>query len=335
MKYCRGSKGILAVALAITPCFANAAQDLDTCLLDALRNADKTATVAEIKAFCEGEGASAAAVATEQLPVYERSIIEERFDEERELERRPFVITPHNPTYFTASYFDDPNQAPFEEVTGISAPLEDSEVNFQISIKAPLWRNVFGSNTDAYFAYTARSWWQLSNDDVSSPFRETNYQPEFFFRNFTQHDFLGLTLAGWSLGFVHESNGRADPLSRSWNRIMARFGVQASSDLTFLVRAWHRIEEDEEDDDNPNMHRYYGYGDIRAIWTPNRNTITAMLRPGTAQTSYELTWSYPISPVFRVYAQYYKGYGESLLDYDYDNERIGIGIALNDYLMRR
>ena len=46
-----------------------------------------------------------------------------------------------------------------------------------------------------------------------------------------------------------------------------------------------------------------------------------------------MTWSYPISSVFRVYAQYYKGYGESLLDYNTESERFGIGIALNDFLI--
>ena len=57
-----------------------------------------------------------------------------------------------------------------------------------------------------------------------------------------------------------------------------------------------------------------------------------MVRPGTEDTGFELTWSYPISKVFRVYAQYFNGTGESLIDYDYDMERISIGIALNDYL---
>ncbi len=56
------------------------------------------------------------------------------------------------------------------------------------------------------------------------------------------------------------------------------------------------------------------------------------MRPGTQETSYELTWSYPISAVFRIYAQYYNGFGESMLDYDYDIERIGIGFTMNDFL---
>jgi outer membrane phospholipase A len=36
--------------------------------------------------------------------------------------------------------------------------------------------------------------------------------------------------------------------------------------------------------------------------------------------------------VFRVYALYYNGYVESLIDYDYKNERFGIDIALHDFV---
>ncbi len=308
---------------------------MEACLIKAMATAKDNTSVGELRQLCRGQSS---AKTDEQLiqntPVYELSAVDERFRAEMELEERPFVITPHNPNYVLYTAFNDPNQAPFEQVSGITEPVEDTEMIFQVSIKAPLWRNILGSNIDGYMGYTAKSWWQLFNDDISSPFRETNYEPELFIRNVDNHKILGTTVTGWSLGFNHQSNGRAEPLSRSWNRILGRTGIVINNDLTLLLRAWYRIPEDEEDDDNPGMYKYLGYGDIRAIWTPNRNTFTAMLRPGTEKTSYELTWSYPISKVFRVYAQYYKGYGESLIDYDYENERIGIGIAMNDFLMR-
>ena len=301
------------------------------CLNEALSSADDSMTVGELRELCRQTNAEGAAAPKElEVSVYERNVLEERIAIEREFEGRPFVITAHQPNYVLASMMDSPNQAPFTDITGVPNPVEDNEIVFQVSMKAPLWRNIFGSNIDAYFAYTVRSWWQLFNDDLSAPFRETNYQPEFFLRSYTNHELLGIKVLGWDLGFNHESNGRADPLSRSWNRIIGKVGLQVTDDLNIVTRAWYRIPEDEADDDNPHEYRYYGYGDVRAIWTPNRNTFTALVRPGTDETSIELTWSYPISSVFRIYARYYNGFGESMLDYDYDIERIGIGIALND-----
>ncbi len=310
---------------------------MEACLIKAMATAKDNTSVGELKRICRSQSITKIdeqSIPKVDVPVYELSAADERFRAEMEVEGRPFVITPHNPNYLLFTAFDDPNQAPFEQVSGITEPLDDTEIKFQVSIKMPLWRNILGSNIDGYMAYTARSWWQLFNDDVSAPFRETNYEPEFFIRNVDNHEILGTTITGWALGFNHQSNGRSEPLSRSWNRILGKTGIDVNNDLTLLLRAWYRIPEDDEDDDNPDMHKYMGYGDIRAIWTPNRNTFTAMLRPGTEKTSYELTWSYPISKVFRIYAQYYKGYGESLIDYDYENERFGIGIAMNDFLMR-
>ena len=323
---------LLLVGLPVNS-FGQTANEI--CLSEAMSSADDSMTVGELRELCRQTHAEDTSADEEfDVPVYERNVVEERIGTEREVEGRPFVITAYQPNYILASTMDSPNQAPFTDITGLPNPVENNEMVFQVSIKAPLWRNVFDSNIDAYFAYTVRSWWQLFNDDLSAPFRETNYQPEIFLRSFTNHELLGIKVIGWDLSFNHESNGRAEPLSRSWNRIIGKVGLQVSDDLNLVARAWYRIPEDEEDDDNPHEYRYYGYGDVRAIWTPKRHTITALVRPGTEKTSFELTWSYPINSVFRVYAQYYNGFGDSLLDYDYDIERIGIGIALNDFLRR-
>lgn len=310
---------------------------LEACLIEAISSAKDDTSVGELRRGCADSPNAKIkkqAIKKADTTVYELSAVDERFNAEMEVEERPFVITPHKPNYLLLTTFDNPNQAPFEESTGTREPLEDSEVTFQVSIKAPVWRNILGSNIDGYVAYTARSWWQLFNDDLSAPFRETNYEPELFVRNVNKREILGTTVSGWALGFNHQSNGRSEPLSRSWNRILGLTGIELNPDLTVMLRAWYRLPEDDESDDNPGMYKYMGYGDMRTIWTPNKNTFTAMLRPGTEKTSYELTWSYPISKVFRIYTQYYKGYGESLIDYDYENERFGIGIAMNDYLMR-
>lgn len=321
----------LALASVVSPLHAEEVRD---CLLRELEESDSQTTVGEIRAACQNEdrpeSTNSRIVAGSQT-VFEQSTLRERIRSESNLEDAGFSVTPHFPNFIQYSSFD-PNQAPFESITGLPDTVEDQEALFQVSFKAPVWRDMFGTDLSTYFAYTSRSWWQVANDNFSSPFRETNYMPEVFVRSTERRNVLGQTVEGWSFGFVHESNGREQALSRSWNRAMTRFGLQLTDDVTLLGQVWYRIPDDEDEDDNPNEYRFYGYGDLRAVWTPNKHTLTAFVRPGTEKTSFELTWSYPINRVFRIYAGYYNGYGESLLDFDVKTERYSLGIALNDFL---
>lgn len=308
--------------------------EFERCLMRRLKLAAADVTVGELRATCEAESQDEKGAEKQSavVPVFESGAMRERLQLETDAENSPFIFTPHFPNYIGYSSFEA-NQAPFTALTGINDTVEDHEAVFQISFKAPIWRNMFGTELNTYFAYTSKSWWQVANDDFSSPFRETNYMPELFVRDVKGLNVLGLDVVGWTLGVVHESNGREQGLSRSWNRVVGRAGIQLSDDISLFTQLWYRIPDDE--DDNPNEYRFYGYGDVRAVWTPNRDTFTAMLRPGTDKTSYELTWSRPISRVFRLYASYYNGYGENLLDYDFNMRRFTIGVALNDFVSRQ
>ena len=84
------------------------------------------------------------------------------------------------PNFILTSFVDEPNVTPFLALDP-DAQLEDREMMFQLSIKAPIWHNMFGSDIDGYFGYTTKSYWQLFNDEFSAPFRETNYQPELLY----------------------------------------------------------------------------------------------------------------------------------------------------------
>jgi phospholipase A1 len=102
------------------------------------------------------------------------------------------------------------------------------------------------------------------------------------------------------------------------------------------VRPWWRIPEDEEDDENPNIERYFGYGEIRAVYKYGEQVFSAMLRNNLKTTgnkgAIELGWSFPLHRRLKGYVQYFNGSGECLLDYDKQNQRIGMGLLLSDWL---
>jgi phospholipase A1 len=77
---------------------------------------------------------------------------------------------------------------------------------------------------------------------------------------------------------------------------------------------------------------------LRAAYLWRRHTFTTLLRNNLKTSdnrgTIELTWSRPLSGVLRLYAQYYYGYGESLLDHNWKVNRVGFGVAVSDYLQR-
>ena len=305
---------------------------IDDCLLESMKSAAPETTIGELRAQCDQIFPGAASADAPETPDKRMTPVQIRMFDDQVNYNRNFAISAFQPNYFIGTYSPDPNNEPFSDPSSSEDSLENEEAKFQVSIKAPLWRTMFGTDNDLIASYTSTSWWQVTGN--SSAFRETNYQPELFLRHYGGPKLFGGRVVAADIGLNHQSNGRGEPLSRSWNRVMGRLYLDYDS-IAVGLRAWYRIPENEGSDDNPGMYRYLGYGDVLIAYAPNRNTFTAMVRPGTDKGGLELTWSYPLTRVFRAYAQYWNGYGESLIDYDAHLERFGIGIALNDWLQRR
>ncbi len=248
-------------------------------------------------------------------------------------------FVPYRPTYLMPiTYVTRPNQTPDSPTHPAAAyddRLNNKEAKYQISFKVPLLTGVLDGPMTFWFGYTQVSFWQVYNSNASSPFRETNYEPELFLRYQTDYNIGPGTLSGVAIGINHQSNGRSNPQSRSWNRIVAST-VYSYNRWLFMVSPWYRLPENPQNDDNPDIEAYLGYADYRAVykWSENK-TLSLTLRNNLRRdnrTSVQLGYSFPMGGKLKGFIQYYNGYGESLIDYNVRIHRIGIGVMLNDWL---
>ena len=208
-----------------------------------------------------------------------------------------------------------------------------TEVVFQLSAK----HDLFGSRF--YLAYSQISYWQAYDNANSSPFRDTNYNPEIFYR--FRETPLGSGFLGADLGLEHESNGQPVPQSRSWNLAYLTPWFR-TDDWLVHVKARYRVPEDEKEtpdsplgDDNPDITDYLGHSDITvAHLFGNGHQLRFLMRGylGTDKGLLVLTYSLPLP---RTGGESFaclrlsNGYGESLMDYNKSITRIGIGIMFN------
>lgn len=247
-----------------------------------------------------------------------------------------FSVRPHHQNYiFAGRWTDSPNQDPYvpegEDPDQVEF-LDPVEVKFQLSLKMKLAEGMFGDNGDLWVGYTQQNQWQLYNDTISSPFRETNYMPEAMLAFRTDYGLAGLRGRFVTFGLVHQSNGRVEPLSRSWNRIYAQFGFERGN-FAMTVRPWYRLKEDAEDDDNPDIEDYYGHGDVVMQYRRGGQVFGLMGRGNLSEGkgAVQLDWSFPIYGAMRGYVQAFSGYGESMIDYDHDQNTVGVGVILSDW----
>ena len=263
------------------------------------------------------------------------------YDLDKNSERGKWTVRPYNPNYVLPLFYTlDPNLTPSssdptldaEEFT--SNDVRNTELKFQVSFKTKVGEDLFDTNADLWFGYTQQSHWQVYNEDNSRPFRATDYQPEIFLTQPVTADLpFGGRLRMLGAGAIHHSNGQDDPLSRSWNRAYLMAGAEWG-ELSIIPKVWARISEDDDGDDNPDIEDFMGYGDVTFLYDlPAEQSISGTLRynPSTNKGAAQIAYVYPLSTNVNGYVQLFQGYGESIMDYNYENTSIGFGIVLNDW----
>jgi len=285
---------------------------------------------------------------------------EESTDTLVQLANGKFGLRAYYPNYAVVSYTDQIPKGETKYEEGGSNPdgvgYINTEVKYQISLRADYITNWFGFVQMWTGAYTQTSYWQIFIE--SAPFRDTNYKPEAFVTIplFHKADVIGLK--GFALGYKHSSNGQPvddnatrDPnnpngpkvgsRSRSWNRLYARTYFQWDHFFAELD-VWYKFKEPYETDDNPDIEEYYGQGSLELGYINKKLLTRLTLRPsftkGHITGELEMSYPVPLSDNVFFYFQAFSGvdtdgnvggYGQSLIDYDQQVNQVGFGLSIS------
>lgn len=347
---------LLALSVGLlAPAFAQAPLDLKECLglpdtsarlacYDRLAGREAMVTLPASPAAVPGTPeavpvSQAATPATTQQS--ENSFMSRYWELDQADKRGTFNYTSYRPNFFMplhsmASVNRNPSSPTRAKANNLPR-YQNGEAKIQVSLRSKVWENALLPGADLWVAYTQQSMWQLWNRDQSAPFRSTDYQPEVIYVVPTPASWQSLPL-GWKwrmtqAGIVHQSNGQPDPLSRSWNRVYAQAGLERR-DLMFNLRLEHRLKTDNSvGDDNPDIQDYMKRAELQMMWTPGRSTAAVAWRPSfSGKGSVQFDYSYPVfrdrPDGLRWYAQLFQGYGETLLDYNFKQTSLSLGLTI-------
>ena len=252
------------------------------------------------------------------------------------------TVREHNPMYLMPVWYNSsPNYAPSSPTRGAALQERFSdqkriETKMQVSFKSKIAEDLFKSRADLWFGYTQKSDWQIYNQGRrSAPFRNTDYEPEIFITQPVKSRLpWGGRLRMLGVGFAHQSNGQSRPESRSWNKVYAMAGMEWGK-LTVIPRVWMRLfDSSGEDNDNPDLTKYLGYGDVKLQYRLNdKHNFSTTLRynPKSGYGAAEAAYTFPIKGKLQGVVRGFHGYGERLIDYNHKQSGIGFGLMFNGW----
>ena len=207
----------------------------------------------------------------------------------------------------------------------------NSDVKFQISLSIRLTNAVLPWNSFLFLFYTQKTFWNVFQN--SMPMHDLKFNPGIGWSKpfFNKGRYAGkLTML-----VEHESNGRDGLDSRSWNRVSFYGSTIIDDWLMVHAKFWIPIIDGEN---NRDILKYCGiYQSGVVVTTPNKKFsfgLTMVKRSGwnlNFNTILEASWKVHEKSNLNLFAQYYNGYGESLLDYNQFHSRLRVGIVFKPH----
>lgn len=217
----------------------------------------------------------------------------------------------------------------FGPAIGIKPTKYNTNVKFQISISQRLTKRTLPFGSYLYLFYTQKCFWDVLRK--SFPMTDLNFNPGIGLTKplFVKDRFIGKV----SLILEHESNGKAEEDSRSWNRIS--FAGNILIDPTMMVhgKIWIPIVDGENNRDLLDYYGLYQFG--ITYMTPSKRFGGSIIltkrkgwNPFNFNTVLELSYKLFNNENQYLFMQYYNGYGEGLLDYKTFKSQLRVGICI-------
>lgn len=205
---------------------------------------------------------------------------------------------------------------------------QNSNVKFQVSVAQRLTKSVLPWHTYLFLFYSQKVFWNVLEN--SMPMTDLNFNPGIGLVKplIVKNRFIGKAF----LLVEHESNGKDGVLSRSWNKISLGGNIMIDPNFVVHGKFWIPIVDGGE---NRDILDYSGIYQVGMQWfTPSRRfgaAVTLVKRRGwSLNYNTILEFNYRI---FRgenqyLFAQYYNGYGEGLLEYKRFHSMFRVGIVI-------
>jgi phospholipase A1 len=286
---------------------------------------DNTVAVKDVKVI---PAIAAANAAPPESPI---SRMDQQWEVSKSARRGVFAFRPHRDNYLLlANVSSSSNDEPFKDFTPAGVKSKHVELTYQLSFKVKLAEQMGSTPLDLWFGYTQQSFWQAYNRAASSPFRETNYQPEMMLVLPINKNIAGMDVRFINFGLVHQSNGQTSTLSRSWNRIYGELGMDRGN-FSLSARVWQRLDNAKSNNDNGDITDFLGHGDIQASYRDHgyEYSLTARRNFGASHGSLTAGLAFPLNANLKGYVQLFSGYGQSLIDYNYAQKSLGAGVLVD------
>lgn len=258
------------------------------------------------------------------------------------IEPTPALDTPTTHVGTSLSAFEQVRNAlsVYEPMYFILGSRPEANARFQLSFKyrlaSPPTPETSRFYHHFYLGYTQRALWDLSDDSI--PFIDTTYNPSlFWYKEKLWESAQNPFYIGLNAGIEHASNGKSGESSRSLNDIYLQpelnYTFGNGSSLRFMPRIKQYVGVSS---DNPDYRDYMGIINWRLRWQQaNGLSIMGSYQQGKhgRQThQVDIAWPLKRTPLNLngyLYAQYFNGYGETLLHYSQRSQsQFRIGLAL-------